>query len=239
VSRAKQSPSRKRLKKAVPALGAAAGFSLSLASGASGAPALHMPTPAGAGHEIILAEEEISDVSLATFFVYDKESTATFRPNIQLARGGCGGGCGGGGCRGCGGGGCGGYGCRGCGGCAGCSGCGGCGGFGGCGYFWPYGGCGGCLACAGCAPAWWGAAPPPPMYFYRPPPGRPPLPRLGPPHKDDEKPVETAPVSKDPAPNAASGMPAPLRAAPATPTPVTTPARPPSPPAAAPGSIQD
>ena len=112
MSHAKQSPNRKRLKKAVPVLGAAAGLSLSLASGASAVPTPHMPTPdAGAGHEIILAEEEISDVSLATFFVYDKENTATFRPNIQLARGGCGGGCGGGGCRGCGGGG---------GGCGGC-----------------------------------------------------------------------------------------------------------------------
>ena len=34
MSRAKQSPNRKRLKKAVPVLGAAAGLSLSLASGA-------------------------------------------------------------------------------------------------------------------------------------------------------------------------------------------------------------
>ena len=60
-----------------------------------------MPTPgAGAGHEIILAEEEISDVSLVTFYVFDKENTAPFRPNVQLARGGCGGGCGGGGCGG-------------------------------------------------------------------------------------------------------------------------------------------
>ena len=58
MSRAKQSPSRKRFKKAVPMLGAAAGLSLSLASGASAGPAPHMPTPrAGAGHEIILAEE--------------------------------------------------------------------------------------------------------------------------------------------------------------------------------------
>jgi hypothetical protein len=233
VSHAKQSSDRKRLKKAAPVLGAAAGLSLSLASGASAAPALHMPTPvAGAGHEIILAEEEISDVSLATFFVYDKESTAPFRPNIQLARGG--GGCGGGGCRGCGGGGCGGCGCR---GCAGCGGCGGWGGCGGCAGFWPYGGCGGCVVCAGCAPARWGVAPPPPTYFY-PPPGRPPLTRLRPVHKD-EGPVEIPPVSKDPAPNATSTMPTPLHAAPATPAPATTPARPPSPPGAAPGSIQD
>jgi hypothetical protein len=104
VSRAKQSPNRKRLKKAVPVLGAAAGLSLSLASGASAGPTPHMPTSgAGAGQEIILAEEEISDVSLATFYMFDKENSAAFRPNFQLARGGCGGGCGG--CRGCGGGG--------------------------------------------------------------------------------------------------------------------------------------
>jgi hypothetical protein len=234
VSRAKQSPNRKRLKKAVPALGAAAGLSLSLASGASGSPTPHLPTPdARAAHEIILAEEEISDVSLATFFVYDKESTATFRPNVQLARGGCGGGCGGGGCRGCGGGGGGCGGCRGCGGCGGCGGCAGCGG---CGSFWIYGGCGGCVACAGCAVGWWGIPPPPPMYVY-PPLSRPPLTRLRPVHKD--APVETPPVTKDPPPGAASSMPAPSRAAPATPAPATTPARPPLPPAAASGSIQD
>ena len=45
MSRVKQSPSRKRFKKAVPVLGAAAGLSLSLASGASAGPAPHMPTP--------------------------------------------------------------------------------------------------------------------------------------------------------------------------------------------------
>jgi hypothetical protein len=83
----------------------------------------------------------------------------------------------------------------------------------------------------------WGVAPPPPTYFY-PPPGRPPLTRLRPVHKD-EGPVEIPPVSKDPAPNATSTTPAPLHAAPATPAPATTPARPPSPPGAAPGSIQD
>ena len=193
-----------RLKKAVPALGAAAGLSLSLASGASASPTPHnLPAPgAGAGHEILLAEEEISDVSLATFYVFDKESTATFRPNIQLARGGCGGG---GGCRGCGGGG---------------------------------GGCGGCRGCGGCgAVDGWGIPPPPPMYFYPPPPSRPPLTRLRPVHKD--APIETPAVSKDPPPSAGSSMPAPSRAAPATPTPATAPVRPASPPAAAPGSIQD
>jgi hypothetical protein len=108
MSHAKQVSKRKRFKKVAPVLGAAAGLSLSLASGASAGPATEMRTPStGAGHEIIPGEEEISDVSLGTFCVFDKESTPTLRPNIQLARGGCGGGCGGGcrggGCRGCGG----------------------------------------------------------------------------------------------------------------------------------------
>ena len=86
---------------------------------------------------ILMAEEEVSDVSLATFHVFDKEGP------VRLAAGhggggGCahggGGGCGhGGGCHagGCGHGGCGHGGCRGCrcaGGC-GCGGCGGCGGY--------------------------------------------------------------------------------------------------------------
>jgi hypothetical protein len=59
VSHAKQLSNRKRLKKAVPVLGAAAGLSLSLASGAPNAPAADMPPPPpGACHEIILAELE-------------------------------------------------------------------------------------------------------------------------------------------------------------------------------------
>ena len=63
---------RKRFKKAAPVLGAAAGLSLSLASGASAAPAADISSPrSGPAQEIILAEEEISDVSLATFYVFD------------------------------------------------------------------------------------------------------------------------------------------------------------------------
>ena len=42
-----------------------------------------------------LGEEEISDVSLATFHFVDGESLETPLPRVQLARGGCGGGCGG------------------------------------------------------------------------------------------------------------------------------------------------
>jgi hypothetical protein len=64
----------------------------------------------------VLGEEEMADVSLATFNLFDKEIAHS---DVQLAyvvvRRGCGG-CGG--CRGC-------RGCavRGCGGCAGCGGC--------------------------------------------------------------------------------------------------------------------
>jgi hypothetical protein len=132
MSHAKQASKRKRRSKALPVLGAA-GLSFSLVSGASGGPTVNLPTPnTGASHEITLAEEEVSDVSLATFYVFDKENAGTFRPNVQLVRGG-----------GCGGGGCGGGGCRGCGGGGGCRGCGGGGGFGrGCAYGGFARGCG-------------------------------------------------------------------------------------------------
>ena len=109
MSHAKQPSKRMHRACAVPLLGAA-GLSLSLASGAPAAtegPAADMPTQnTGMSHEITLGEEEISDVSLATFYVFDKENPRTL--GIQLARGG---GCGGGGCGGHGGG-CGGGGAR-------------------------------------------------------------------------------------------------------------------------------
>jgi hypothetical protein len=107
MSHAKQaSTKRKRSINAVPVL-SAAGLSLSLASGASaaiGRSAADMPTPKTVSHEITLCEEEISDVSLATFYVFDNENAGTFRRRIKLAQGGgCGcGGCGGGeGCASC------------------------------------------------------------------------------------------------------------------------------------------
>jgi hypothetical protein len=55
----------------------------------------------GVSHEITLGEEEISDVSLATFYVLDKENAGTLRSGVQLAMRGCGGCRGFGGCRGC------------------------------------------------------------------------------------------------------------------------------------------
>ena len=126
----KKRPKRKQRACAVPLL-SAAGLSLSLASGASAAtevPAADMPTQnTTASKEITFGEEEIADVSLATFYVFDKENVGTSEPGVQLAHRGCGG-CHG--CRGC-------RGCRGCHrGCGGCGGCGDCGGPGGCWWWW-------------------------------------------------------------------------------------------------------
>ena len=103
---AKQAPTkRKRRRKALPVLGAA-GLSLSLAGAASaaaiGGPATDMLTRnAGVSHEINLSEEEIADVSLATFYVVDNEGAAPSgrRARLAMGCGGCGGGCGG--CGGC------------------------------------------------------------------------------------------------------------------------------------------
>src|SRR5215467_13052501 len=149
---------RKRRCKTLPVLGAA-GLSLSLASTASavpGGPAVDLPTSGnGDGKQVFLGEEEISDVSLATFYVFDREGDGTSSDVQLVAHGGCGGchGCGGGGgCHGCGGGG----GCAahvGCGGCGhgcGCHGCHGCHhGCGGCGCVSIGVGCGGCGGCGG------------------------------------------------------------------------------------------
>ena len=97
------STKRKRSMKAVPALGAA-GLSLALASGvaaaASGPAAEMIGKNTALSHEITLYEEEMSDVSLATFYVFDNENAGTLRRGVKIAAGGCGG-CGGGGCGGC------------------------------------------------------------------------------------------------------------------------------------------
>jgi hypothetical protein len=153
MSQVKQASKQKRTTKAaaVKALGAA-GLSFSLVGGAS---ASTMPTAGisqsdntSPNQRFVLDEEEMADVSLATFYVFDRENVGS---GVQLARGGCGGcggcghgggGCGhGGGCGGCGhvGGGCAhvGGGCAGVRGCGGFRGCRGCRGFRGC-------GCGGC-----------------------------------------------------------------------------------------------
>ena len=122
----KRTSTRKSHKEAMPVLGAV-GMSLSLAGNASdatAAPVVDIPLRyTASGHELTLHEEEIADVSLATFYVFDKENGDMPQVGAPIARR-----CGGCGCHGC-------RGCRGC-GCGGCGGCGGC-----CPYWW----CGACL----------------------------------------------------------------------------------------------
>ena len=128
MSRVKQASKQKPTTKAaaVKVLGAA-GLSFSLANSASAStmPTFAIPHSANTSpnQRFVLGEEEMADVGLATFYLFDKENVGS---GVQLARGG--GGCGG---------------CRGGGGCGGGRGCGGC--DGGCGFggFW-YGGYGGC-----------------------------------------------------------------------------------------------
>jgi len=122
MPRVKKASKQKRTTKAaaVKALGAA-GLSFSLVGSAS---ASTMPTAGipqsdntSPNQRFVLDEEEMADVSLATFYLFDKETAGS---DVQLAavvvRRGCGG------CRGC----------RACRGCAVVRGCGGCGGCGGC-----------------------------------------------------------------------------------------------------------
>jgi hypothetical protein len=126
MARAKQPLKRNRRSKAIPVLGIA-GVSFAMAGGASaatGGAAADVPAQnATTQHQLFLGEEEIADVSLSTFYVFDKENAATTKVGDKLAWG----------CR-----------CGGCGGCGGCRwrGCGGCGGCGGCCWSW-----GRCRAC--------------------------------------------------------------------------------------------
>jgi len=123
MAQARRRSIRKRGKAAL-ALGAA-GVSLVMTGGASAAaPTVTTTDPTqDNARRFLLGEEEISDVSLATFHVFDKENLPP-GGSIKLARGGCGG-CGhGGGCGGCA--------HAGCGGCAHTAGCAGCAHVGGC-----------------------------------------------------------------------------------------------------------
>src|SRR5262249_19447594 len=122
MSQTKQPSKRKPLSKALPILGA--GLSLSLAGTASavpGGPAVDLTSSGnGDGNQVFLSEEEIADVSLATFYVFDKEGEGT-SSMVELVGHGC-------------------HGCHGCGGCHahGYHGCGGC--HHGCGWH-GWGGC--------------------------------------------------------------------------------------------------
>src|ERR1700731_815041 len=93
----KRSSIGNRRSKALPALGFA-GMSLSMASGAcaSTREASANTSPPSQKHEIVLGVEEISDVSLATFYVFDKENAGP-PPLFQKIKGGGRGGGGGGG----------------------------------------------------------------------------------------------------------------------------------------------
>ena len=96
MSHANRNSKRKRRTKAVTVLGVAGALSLGGASGAAVGPPSDTLTVNTA---VILYEEEISDVSLSTFYVFDHENAGARRPGLQLAqRRGCGG-CGG--CGGC------------------------------------------------------------------------------------------------------------------------------------------
>src|SRR5262245_6968058 len=129
MAHTKRVSKRKLQRTSLPVFGAA-GVSLAMAGGASAtAPTTNVPSQDSVPRPLFaLGEEEISDVSLGTFYVFDKENAAeALQAGVQLAWRGCRG-CG---CRGCG--------CRACRACRGC-GCGGCGGC----------GCGCCLSWGAC-----------------------------------------------------------------------------------------
>ena len=120
MPQAKQASKQKgAAKAAVPALGAA-GLSFGLVGGAfaSATPTADVPQKLNFAptQTATLGEEEMADVSLATFHLFDREDVGSGTQGAQLAYvvvrrcGGCG-------CRGCAW-----RGCR-CGGCGGCGGC--------------------------------------------------------------------------------------------------------------------
>ena len=110
MSHANRNSKRKGRTKAVTVLGVTGALSLGGVSGAAVGPPSDTLT---VNTTVTLYEEEISDISLSTFYVFDHENAGARRPGLQLAQR------------------------RGCGGCASCGGCGG--GAGAC----TNGGCGG------------------------------------------------------------------------------------------------
>src|SRR3979409_1778313 len=77
MPQAKRASKQKRRSKAVPVLGLA-GVSLAMAGGGASASAVataDIPPPNLSPLTITLGEEEISDVSLSTFYVFDTENT--------------------------------------------------------------------------------------------------------------------------------------------------------------------
>ncbi len=127
MPRTKRKPNQKQLKRAAPVVGVV-GASVALAGGAYATGVANSSPDVSVrdttlGPQINLSEEELSDVSLGTFYVFDKESTAEPRQQMAVVvvrR--CGARCAVAACAGC----------RGCRGCA-------------------VGGCRACIACAGCS----------------------------------------------------------------------------------------
>jgi hypothetical protein len=107
MARTKQVSKRKRRRIGLPALGAA-GVSLVMAGGAAAnAPTANAPSlqDTSLRPAITLDEEEIADVSLGTFYVFDKENDSRLGQGVRLAAHGgcgrCGGGCAAARCGGC------------------------------------------------------------------------------------------------------------------------------------------
>jgi hypothetical protein len=101
MSHLKKSAKRTTRRKAAPVLGVAGITFLAGASAALAHPSLD-PATDNATNKIVLGEEEISDVTLATFYAVDHEGQGQSRGGtrrIRLAMGACGCGCGG--CGGC------------------------------------------------------------------------------------------------------------------------------------------
>jgi hypothetical protein len=90
MSRAKKSTKRKVRSKTMPVLGVA-GMTFSLLTGGSAAlahPSLENSSGARSDN-VVLKDEEVSDVSLATFYAFDREDQGR-APRIRLAAGvGC------------------------------------------------------------------------------------------------------------------------------------------------------
>jgi hypothetical protein len=96
MPRVKQASKQRRVTKAAPALGAAGlTFSLVASASAAVAPATdETQTPNySPNHQITLGDEEIADISLATFYVFDKEGAEAARNGVQVAWVGRCGGC--------------------------------------------------------------------------------------------------------------------------------------------------
>src|SRR5262249_45523407 len=84
MSRGKQKSKQKGRTKAVTVLGVAG--ALSLAGSASRAAVGPPGDTLTANTAVTLYDEEISDVSLSTFYVFDHENAGARRPGLQLAK---------------------------------------------------------------------------------------------------------------------------------------------------------